>query len=117
MNIICKASRLSHEYHLKSLPLLFVSSLIKKEACCGILRFASPNVALKAAYHYHVQPIKRRFTKVTIIDVICKHALALSIGWSLSKCARTRYIALADVEPVARNFPLWNNHASHCRCE
>ncbi|HEU0143700.1 MAG TPA: hypothetical protein VFQ47_02840, partial [Nitrososphaera sp.] len=50
------------------------------------------------------------------IDVICKHALALSIGWSLGKCARTRYVALANVEPVARNFPLWNHHARHCRC-
>jgi hypothetical protein len=45
--------------------------------------------------------------------VICKHALALSIGWSLGKHARTRRIALANIKPVARNFPLWNN-ARHC---
>ncbi|HEY9407512.1 MAG TPA: hypothetical protein VIP53_08710 [Nitrososphaera sp.] len=34
--------------------------------------------------------------------------MALSIGWSLGKRARTWYIALASVEPVARNFPLGN---------
>jgi hypothetical protein len=34
--------------------------------------------------------------------------LALSIGWSLGKCARTWYIALANIEPVARKFPCGN---------
>jgi hypothetical protein len=41
--------------------------------------------------------------------------LAFSIGWSLGKRASTWYIALANVEPVARNFPLWNHHVRHCK--
>ena len=55
---LCKflheSSRLSHEYHLQSLSLLFISSLVKKETHFGILCFASPSIALKASYEQYV---------------------------------------------------------------
>jgi hypothetical protein len=87
---------------------LFITSLVKKESHFGFLYFASPSVALKATYHQHVQPIKRRFTIVTVLDMICKHALAVSIGWSLGKRARAGDVALADVKPISQNFPIGN---------
>src|SRR5262249_18570542 len=101
------APSLTAEDRLQRLALALVGALVHVDADRR-LRLARPDVALERAQRHHVQSVQAHVAVAPLADVPGDDALAVALARSLGERAGTRNRAIANVEPVSGDVPLWN---------
>lgn len=46
------------------------------------------------------------FAMISIFDIVCEHTIPVIISIILDKCTGSWYVALTNIKPISRNFPL-----------
>ena len=99
------AASLSTEDDLQRVALVVVCTLVDEHPERHA-RLPRPDVPLERAERDNVQPVEYYVAVATLVDVPREDALAVALARSLSKRARTRNRAFADVKPVSGEPPL-----------